>query len=85
MKCLEFGRFRLPLWGGQSFRYIQDHLYFVSTDGFSSYVFKVDGKGGVTQLTKETGSVDATAYMKTALLLLVYGFVSTGSVCFEGQ
>ena len=45
--------------GGQSFRYIQDHLYFVSTDGFSSYVFKVDGKGSVTQLTKETGSVDA--------------------------
>ena len=27
--------------GGQSFRLVQDHLYFVSTDGFSSY-FKID-------------------------------------------
>ena len=45
--------------GGQTFRYVQDHLFFISTDGSSSFLFKVDLEGKVTRVTNKTGSVDA--------------------------
>ena len=53
----------------RSLQVFNEHLYFVSTEGASSYLNKINADGEITKLTAAAGSVDGFAVHNQSILL----------------
>lgn len=56
--------------GSKSLKVEKEHLYFITTEGISANIRKVDAEGNVTPVTEEEGSVDGFSLHEGNLLFI---------------